>query len=108
MESAELRSARQAIREQETAKLKGLAGRLDADGRRAEAEAVLTLIEPPAPVQGPVRFMPLPEVVPPPSKSRTQGLANVPAEKPGAELAIIRGGAVRSLYELAVRVRGGS
>jgi hypothetical protein len=105
VESAEFRAERQAIRERETAELKALADRLNADGRRAEADVVLGRIETPPPIEGPTRFVPLPEVVP--ARRKGQGLSNIPADKPAVgdsrEIATIRDAAARALYDLAVR-----
>jgi hypothetical protein len=108
-ESAELRGEQRAIKEREAAELRALADRLNASGRRAEAETVLGRIEPAPPLDGPVRFMPLPEVVP--ARLKTQGLANIPAGTSSArdshDLESIRVGAARALYDLAVRALSG-
>jgi hypothetical protein len=110
VESAELGSAREAIRGRETAELKVLAARLAADGQKAEAEAVLGRIEPPPPTEGPFGFRPLPEVVP--ARSKSSGLSNIPADQPAqrtsAAVESIRTQAARDLYDLAVRALSGN
>jgi hypothetical protein len=107
LESAELQRARQSIRERETTDLKALSDRLDATGRRPEAEQVRGRIETPPTGDGPVRFVPLPEVVPARARTDPKGLANVPVRTPGPEalpeLVPIRASTSKALYDLAVR-----
>jgi hypothetical protein len=117
-ESASLRAERRAIRDREAAGLEALAGRLAAAGKEAEARAVRDRIEPTTPAEGPTRFVPLPEIVPP--KGRPGGLANVPADRPAAapasatatappaELVAARREAAGRLFDLAVRCLSGT
>jgi len=63
-ESAELQGVRRAILGRETAELNAIADRLNGEGRKDDAESVLKQIEPAPPDEGPMRFVPLPEVVP--------------------------------------------
>jgi hypothetical protein len=90
----ELRQERQAIRERETGQLKALADRLARDGKKEEADEVLARIEPAPDPDGPTRFVPLPEIIPP----RKQ-----PAKVEPAGLEPIRAATARSLFALVER-----
>ncbi len=93
--SLALQAEFQAVLDRESSALSALAKRLVAEGKSAEADGVRDRIEPEPPRDGPVRFEPLPEFVPSPSK----GLANRPVEPDEARS--IRSASAKALFELA-------
>src|SRR5690242_4160675 len=95
--SEDLDGEYRAIREAEARKLEALADRLTRGRKTAQAAEARKAIEPPGPLKGPFRFVPLPEYVP----VRKAGLANVPAAPP--ELQTIHDEAAARLLKLASR-----
>lgn len=111
-EASALRDERQAIRERETRELKASADRCRAAGRDAEAEWVLSWIEPPPPLEGPMRFVPLPEVAAPRDPMTVPAEAAPPGAKPAVrdldEAHATRARAADALFALAVRALSGA
>jgi len=87
-----LRAERREILRTETEQLEAQASQADAQA----AEAIRALIEPIPPVQGPHRFVPLPEIVP--ESETATGLASLPEA-----VASIREEAADALFDLASR-----
>jgi hypothetical protein len=85
-----LRKEAAIIRQKETARLEALAAQLRKDGKTAEAATVESRIEPVPPRDGPMRFVPFPEVA-------KAGAKDFP------ELQKIRSDSARALFDLAMR-----
>lgn len=95
--SKDLDQEYRSIGEAEARALKALAERLTRARQADRAAEVREAIGPPSPLQGPWRFVPLPEHVP----ARKAGLANVPAAPPEAQK--VRDEAAAKLLKLARR-----
>lgn len=93
--SASLHARHEAIRAREAEALEAEASRLDAAGQADVARRVRDRIAPPIPRNGPIRFVPLPEHVPPGG----DGPAGRPPLPEAAES--IRGEAADAYFELA-------
>ncbi|AGA29397.1 Protein of unknown function (DUF1570) [Singulisphaera acidiphila DSM 18658] len=105
--SADLRQELRAIREQESARLEGLATRLIQQGQSSAAKAVRAKIEPTPQAGGATRFVLLPKV----DSSTLNGLANVAAKSGDAEpwngeLRTIQETTASALFNLAERAAG--
>lgn len=96
-ESARLHGEYRALIEGETKRLEALAAKLGAAKESRAAELVRSHLPASTPPGGASRFIPLPEVVPPPEPVA----ADRPAEKWGDELESIRSASASALFSLA-------
>ncbi|WP_158633317.1 DUF1570 domain-containing protein [Tautonia sociabilis] len=95
-----LRLNRSEIREAESTALSSIADRLDRQGDSSRAARVRDLIPPPPPIEGPRRFDPLPEIVPPAEPSAPDASPDDPIAE---EIATIRNKAADAYADLARR-----
>jgi hypothetical protein len=93
--SRALHAAHRSILEREASELKSLAERLTRDGQAEAAGAVRARLPRPVAPDGPTRFVPLPDVIPPSPSAGSGG--------PGAQLQAVLGRSATELFELARR-----